>query len=596
MPLTPLFTLSQDADFLFARLRVPYVRAGGTEVDIDGCTLTVYCKPYLLRLTLPGPLVDDERARAVYDPNDGGGTLTIHAPKAVPGEECSDLDMPARLLAPTMLLGGGGDSGGSGAPSDELAALFNKSLTLEEGAVGSGVGGGGGGAAAPPPPPRAAPRIQVLDSTSTGDAEAGSGGGGGGGGPGAPTLLDAPCACAASSVHVLPGGCGYGFNRGVRGMFAGGLRGELAVGLLRLSDPEGASFVARAAARAAAEEADWDPQRYLGDLFGGEEDPLFEAAVGGGGAWWLAAAGADGAAAADEWTTQEREELHKLPRREFLVDGAVAVGWGGEGGAGSGGAPGAAPAAGLSSRPQAARLWASLFTLLFAHAYDARLTSGEPSVETAWTLCTLSPLLSWLDDDPGGASPCGACGGARAQPPGAPLLAALLAAAAATCVKRALLYPYLRRWDLAVLCAADAVTLLLRGKRAVLRALLAVRRALAADGDTAEGAGGEDARYLLNALYLDDFCCWVQGAPEADCREVALAAGAAVAALRRDAPPFAAMGLVALEERARAEMEAAAGVDGEEEEEEEEEEEGEEEEDEEEEEEEEEEGRNGETS
>jgi len=350
-------------------------------------------------------------------------------------------------------------------------------------------------------------------------------------------------------------------------MFAGGLRGELAVGLLRLGDPEGATFAERTAARVAAEAADWDPARYLGDLFDGEEDPLFAAAVGGGAAWWLAAA-----AGAPEWTAGEAEELQKLPRREFLVDGAVAVGWGGaavDAGAG-------APPPPLSARPQAARLWASLFTLLFAYAYDARLTGGEPSVESAWTQCTLSPLLSWLDDDPGQVAPCAGCGGARA-PPGAPLLPALLAAAAAAAVKRALIYPYLRRWDLAVLCASDAVTLLLRGKRAALRALLSVRRALAADGDTSEGGGGEDARYLLNTLFVDDFCCWLQGVADADCREAALAAGAAVAALRRDAPALAALALPELEARAVAQRAASEGRAEEEEvEEEEEEEEGEE--------------------
>ncbi len=525
------------------------MRAGGTEVDIDGCTLTAYCKPYLLRLSLPGALVDDERARAVYDPNDGGGTLTIHAPKAARGEVFADLDMPSRLLAPTMLLGGGGGGGGGGAPTEELAALFNQSLSLDP---------DGGGTGASHHIPRGVPRIQVLDSTpSEGGAEESAGAPRSGSGAAA-RPLGAPCTCEVPDVRVLPGGCGYGFNRGVRGMFSGGLRGELAVGLLRLSDPEGATFSARAAARVTAEAAEWDAARYLGDLFEGEDDPLFAAAVSGSGAWWLHGDGAP------EWSPEEREELHRLPRREFLVDGAVALGWGSSGGDGGGSAAAAATALAaaspppLSYRPQAARLWSSLYTLLFAFAYDARLTCGERTVESAWTLCTLSPLLSWLDDDPGQVSPCAACGGSRTQPAGAPLLPALLLCAAVTCVKRALIYPYLRRWDLALLCAADAVTLLLRGKRALLRALLSVRRALAADGDTSEGCGGEDARYLLNTLFVDDFCCWVQGASEADCREAALAAGAAVAALKKDAPLLDCLGLEGLEARAKA---AAAGED-----------------------------------
>jgi hypothetical protein len=186
-------------------------------------------------------------------------------------------------------------------------------------------------------------------------------------------------------------------------------------------------------------------------------------------------------------------------------------------------------------------------------------------VESGWTLCALSPLLSWLDDDPGQVSPCGACGGARGTPAGAPpppaLLPAFLAAAAATCVKRALIYPYLRRWDLALLCATDAVAMLLQGKRAPLRALLHVRRALAAEGDTGEGAGGEDARYLLNTLFVNDYCAWVQGVGEGEAREAALAAGAAVAALQKDAPLLVGLGLLQLEERA---LEALEEIEGEE--------------------------------
>ena len=33
----------------------------------------------------------------------------------------------------------------------------------------------------------------------------------------------------------------------------------------------------------------------------------------------------------------------------------------------------------------------------FGYAYDHRTTSGDPTVESAWTICTLSAALSWLD-------------------------------------------------------------------------------------------------------------------------------------------------------------------------------------------------------
>lgn len=38
-----------------------------------------------------------------------------------------------------------------------------------------------------------------------------------------------------------------------------------------------------------------------------------------------------------------------------------------------------------------------LADVLFAYAYDHRTTGGDPTVESAWTVATLSPLLSWLE-------------------------------------------------------------------------------------------------------------------------------------------------------------------------------------------------------
>jgi protein SHQ1 len=68
MPVTPKFTVEQDDAFVIIKARVPYVRVTDSEIDIDGNSVSIYCKPYLLKLNFPGLLVDDERARASYDP------------------------------------------------------------------------------------------------------------------------------------------------------------------------------------------------------------------------------------------------------------------------------------------------------------------------------------------------------------------------------------------------------------------------------------------------------------------------------------------------------------------------------------------------
>ena len=185
-------------------------------------------------------------------------------------------------------------------------------------------------------------------------------------------------------------------------------------------------------------------------------------------------------------------------------------------------------------------------TLLFAYAYDHRVTGGEGSVESSWTVRTLSPLLSWLVDgahgeaadagaDAGGAAALGAgfaalrvgadAEGAAARASAPPALPGMLGTAVA-CLRRALVFPYLRRWDLGAACLSDAVTLLMCGRRAALRALLHVRRLLAHGDDDSE------MHYLLNTLVVDDYCAWLQLLPSDE-----LLASAAAALAAATAPP-----------------------------------------------------------
>ena len=58
-----------------------------------------YCKPYFLKLHLPKPIVDDDRAKAVYNLQEENGTIHVTAPKKVPGEHYEDLQMLTKLLS-----------------------------------------------------------------------------------------------------------------------------------------------------------------------------------------------------------------------------------------------------------------------------------------------------------------------------------------------------------------------------------------------------------------------------------------------------------------------------------------------------------------
>jgi protein SHQ1 len=100
MPSAPRFHVTQDAAFVYVHVHVPYVRVSEMEFHVDGCHFSFYCKPYLLKLQFPHEVVDDELAKAVYDPNTDNGTIVVHLPKQEPGLEFPDLDLLTKLMQP----------------------------------------------------------------------------------------------------------------------------------------------------------------------------------------------------------------------------------------------------------------------------------------------------------------------------------------------------------------------------------------------------------------------------------------------------------------------------------------------------------------
>ena len=101
MPATPVFSIHQDEEFVYVVIKVPFIRVKDTEILTDGVNFTFYCKPYLLKLCFPHELedCDDERCRAIYDPNVENGIITAHLAKKERGQYFADLDLTTRLLA-----------------------------------------------------------------------------------------------------------------------------------------------------------------------------------------------------------------------------------------------------------------------------------------------------------------------------------------------------------------------------------------------------------------------------------------------------------------------------------------------------------------
>ncbi|KAL1790789.1 SHQ1-like, partial [Sigmodon hispidus] len=96
--LTPAFELSQDHDFLTITIRVPHARASEFDVYFEEVDFKFYAKPYFLRLTLPGRIVENGSEQGSYDADKG--IFTIRLPKETPGQHFKGLNMLTALLAP----------------------------------------------------------------------------------------------------------------------------------------------------------------------------------------------------------------------------------------------------------------------------------------------------------------------------------------------------------------------------------------------------------------------------------------------------------------------------------------------------------------
>ena len=160
-------------------------------------------------------------------------------------------------------------------------------------------------------------------------------------------------------------------------------------------------------------------------------------------------------------------------------------------------------------------IFADLVTLLFGYAYDHRTTCGESTVESAWTSCKVSASLSWLEHFSGSEvsdvsfttlqtlpsffpGPLSAPTHPPTADPHTPVVSFQgLREAVVAGLRRSLIYPYLRNWDLSNRILQDVCTIFRRGRRCILRCLLQLHSVLA-----------HSEHYLFNKLFVTDYCIW----------------------------------------------------------------------------------------
>ncbi|KAJ8047208.1 Protein SHQ1-like [Holothuria leucospilota] len=397
--LTPAFELSQDSTFLTIIIKARFARISETEVFVDGKNFKFYSKPYFLRLNLPGALIEDGRETAEYDAEKGN--FTIKLPKESPGEEFDGLDMLTKLMAP---------SGQVTASEPTIENITSSPLDEAQGE-------------------------EEDEEEINWEVE------------------QTPC---LQDEDNIIGPVKYGFAGRRSGVFSR-LQEELSC-IVDIPDPDQTQPDLRRKARWVAEWDKFNDEHYLADLY---QDETIQQLIAFKPPWDKLTSGVAKASSSSDsikFTDDEKEQMRKLPHKEYLLDKAMEK-----------------------------EAYMGLVDILYGYAYNARCSEGEESVESAWTICKLSSTLSWLDTFNS------------------------LEDVVVCCVRRSLCYPLHRHWGLAMTVLRDVKNILLLGRNQVLKAVLAVHSLLAQD----------DPHYILNELYITDYCVWIQGESQSKIKKLA---------------------------------------------------------------------------
>lgn len=118
----------------------------------------------------------------------------------------------------------------------------------------------------------------------------------------------------------------------------------------------------------------------------------------------------------------------------------------------------------------------SLVDIIYAYCYSIRTNLGEENAESAWLINKLSSTLSWFRSFN------------------------TFDETLVSCIRRSICYPLYRRWDLSNLLFSDVRKIFENGCVCLLSCLL----------DIYKSFNSSEPRYVLNQLYIKDYCIWIQ--------------------------------------------------------------------------------------
>ncbi|XP_026855476.2 protein SHQ1 homolog isoform X2 [Electrophorus electricus] len=238
--------------------------------------------------------------------------------------------------------------------------------------------------------------------------------------------------------------------------------------VIDVGDPDNSTPTARRRDRLDAETSVFCADHYLCDLYEGEEMRQVYLNFK---PWWseMAPPSDSHAEITVTFTDEEKEQMRKFPNRSHLLDPATRR-----------------------------TIWLGLLDIVLAYVYDVRTTNGEHNVESAWTIRKLSGTLSWLETYHSVHEVLVSFG------------------------RRVLCYPLHRHFSLIMAAMRDTAHIFQCGKACVLKCLLAVHKVFREN----------EPAYILNDLYITDYCVWIQRAKSR--HVVALAEPLRTAKLRKE--------------------------------------------------------------
>lgn len=254
------------------------------------------------------------------------------------------------------------------------------------------------------------------------------------------------------SEGALNAQCHYGFGDLRSGVFQR-LQDELN-DIVDVKDPDHTSAAERRQQRLAAELTKFDSDHYLADFF---EDEAVEQLLKYN-PWWtdryskmVASLGEnqENCDAVVTFSEDEKYQLRKFANKSYLLD-----------------------------KKAICQVYYGLLDILLAYCYETRVTEGEKTVESAWNIRKLSPTLCWFETW------------------------ANVHEILVSFGRRVLCYPLYRHFKLVMKASEDAAKILQLGKSAVLKCLLDIHKIFQEN----------DPAYILNDLYISDYCVWIQKA------------------------------------------------------------------------------------